>query len=426
MVHQHGDEHEIPHHHRVHRPGGWLPADHRLHRDWLAKQIKHVEGHGDNKPKLIPVLQEFKDFIEGDPRIYMYFTQMWEEVPHKHPYDKDPTGAQQIRDYEHMLDMLNHVFTKAPEWTDAAYGVGMVGVPMVGIFDYAMATPSGHAAFLDPDVNKMLKRVLNEWGKFLQTPASAEVLNAESGWFGKHAKSDLMSVANAPLKTEHTFEDMYICEPAKEHFGYKSWDDFFTRPLREGVRPVASPEDDNVIANACESKVYNVARAAKIRDKFWIKGQPYSAFLSALSYHRWHSPVSGTVKRCFVQDGTYFSEPILEKDGGQEYEIDSRGISMAQGYLTALATRAVIFIEADNPAIGLMAFIGIGMDEVSTCDITVKEGQHIQKGEQTGMFHFGGSSHCLLFRKGVKVDGFPDVGREENVPVRSKVAVVSK
>lgn len=100
-----------------------------------------MEGHGANKPKLIPVLQEFKDFIEGDPRIYMYFTQMWEEVPHKHPYDKDPTGAQQIRDYEHMLDMLNHVFTKAPEWTDAAYGVGMVGVPMVGIFDYAMATP---------------------------------------------------------------------------------------------------------------------------------------------------------------------------------------------------------------------------------------------------------------------------------------------
>ncbi len=26
---------------------------------------------------------------------------------------------------------------------------------------------SGHAAFLDPDVNKALKKVLNEWGKFL-------------------------------------------------------------------------------------------------------------------------------------------------------------------------------------------------------------------------------------------------------------------
>jgi phosphatidylserine decarboxylase len=61
---------------------------------------------------------------------------------------------------------------------------------------------------------------------------------------------------------------------------------------------------------------------------------------------------------------------------------------------------------------------------VSTCEITVAEGQHVNKGDQTGMFHFGGSSHCLLFRKGVKVEGFPDVGREENVPVRSKLAVV--
>lgn len=27
---------------------------------------------------------------------------------------------------------------------------------------------SGYAAFLDPDVNKAIKKVLNEWGKFLE------------------------------------------------------------------------------------------------------------------------------------------------------------------------------------------------------------------------------------------------------------------
>ena len=153
-------------------------------------------------------------------------------------------------------------------------------------------------------------------------------------------------------------------------------------------------------------------------------GTIYQAFLSALSYHRWHSPVSGVVRRAFVADGTYFSEPLFESTSSAQGGIDEKGISLAQGYLTALATRAIIVIEADNPAIGLMAFIGVGMDEVSTCEITVKEGQHIKKGDQTGMFHFGGSSHCLLFRKGVKVEGFPEVGREPNVPVRSQVAVV--
>ena len=81
-------------------------------------------------------------------------------------------------------------------------------------------------------------------------------------------------------------------------------------------------------------------------------------------------------------------------------------------------------IEADSPVVGLVAFVGIGMDEVSTCEITVKEGQRIKKGEQTGMFHFGGSSHCVVFQKGVQVEGFPEMGRETNVPVRSKLAVV--
>ena len=105
-------------------------------------------------------------------------------------------------------------------------------------------------------------------------------------------------------------------------------------------------------------------------------------------------------------------------------EIEMAGITSGQGYISQLAARAIIFIEADNPDIGLMAFIGIGMDEVSTCDITVKEGQHVKKGEQTGMFHFGGSSHCLIFRKGVDVQGFPEPGKDHNVPVRSELAVV--
>jgi hypothetical protein len=36
------------------------------------------------------------------------------------------------------------------------------------------------------------------------------------------------------------------------------------------------------------------------------------------------------------------------------------------------------------------------------------------------MFHFGGSTHCVLFRKGVKVSGFPEPS-DHNVPVRSRL-----
>jgi phosphatidylserine decarboxylase len=148
------------------RPGAWLPADNRVHREWLGRAIDHIDKHGEQE--LIPVLCGFKALIEGTPRIYVHFSEMWDEIPSKPPYKNDPTGNSQIRNYHHMLQVLNHVFGRAPEWTDAAASVGMVGVPMAAIFDYAMGTPSGHAAFLDPDVNRMLKKVLNEWGEYLK------------------------------------------------------------------------------------------------------------------------------------------------------------------------------------------------------------------------------------------------------------------
>ncbi|KAK4178570.1 Phophatidylserine decarboxylase-domain-containing protein [Triangularia setosa] len=455
MVHQHGDHHDIPSHSRVKRMGGWLPTDHRIHQEWLSRTIDraHKRSGPPEQTKLLPVLQEFKDLIENNPRLYMYFNQMWDEVPRRPPYNKDPTGKSQIRNYKHMLSVLNEVFGRAPEWTDAAAHAGMVGVPMAAIFDYAMGTPSGHAAFLDPDVNKMLKKILNEWGKFLKTSESASVLGDHtSGWFGETGYKDLMEVANTPTKTSFKFEEMYHCDPSKKHYGFTSWDDFFTRKITDKSRPVASPQDDNVIINSCESRPYCVAHNVKLRDNFWVKGQPYSvvdmlaqdpladqfaggtiyqAFLSALSYHRWHSPVSGTIKRAFVEDGTYFSEPLMFEqtaDGGDRIDIDIKGIQGALGYLTALATRAVVFIEADNPKIGLVAFVGVGMDEVSTCEITVKEGQKVKKGEELGMFHFGGSTYCLMFRKGLKMKGWPEIGvyQENNVnfPVRGKLVVV--
>lgn len=57
-----------------------MPADHQLHKQWLHEQVKHVDAH----PKeLAPVLKEFKDLIETNTRIYMYFTAMFEEVPQK-------------------------------------------------------------------------------------------------------------------------------------------------------------------------------------------------------------------------------------------------------------------------------------------------------------------------------------------------------
>ncbi|GLA70645.1 hypothetical protein AtubIFM55763_000815 [Aspergillus tubingensis] len=432
---------------RLHHLGKWMPSTLDAHHEWLGGVIAHVDSKESHD--LHPVIQEFQDLIENNTRVYLLISAMFNELPRNRTYSTDPTGCPQMQDYKHMLRVLNHLITTAPSWNDFSHRVGLVGLPINAVLDWPMGTPSGYAAFLDPDVNRMIKKLLNAWGDFLKSPESAKVLDdSKYGWFGQTAKSDLEEVGNVQ-KTNYSFEELYVCDPSAEHHGFNSWDHFFTRLFREGIRPVASPSDDKVIANACESQPYKVAYDVKARDHFWIKSQPYSvydmvgcdplakqfeggtvyqAFLSALSYHRWHAPVSGKIVKAYVVDGTYYSEPLFEgigdPDPSNQHGIDSAGEVMSQEYLTATATRAVIFIECDNPDIGLMAFLGVGMCEVSTCEITVSEGQHVSKGDQIGMFHFGGSTHCLLFRKGVNVQGFPSPKLRHNVPVRSQLAVV--
>ena len=408
------------------RVGKWLPSDQAILKQWMETRIKELDASA--RP-LHPVIEEFKNLIENDPEIYMLFNQMFEQISKNSRYNKTPIGTPQVKDYRHMLGLINAIMTTAPEFNKT----GLVGFPINAILDWPMGTHSGFAAFLNDKVNAQLKKILNEWARFLGSPESCYVLSTEqhNGWFGSDAK-----------KAMPDFEKEFKCDPGKPYYGFKSWDDFFTREFKDGQRPIASPHNDSVITNACESAPYKLAHNVKRDDKFWIKGQPYSlrhmlandeftnqfeggtiyqAFLSALSYHRWHSPVSGKIVKAYVKDGSYYSETLSEG-------FDPSGPNESQGYITEVATRAIIFIEADNPAIGLMCFMAVGMAEVSTCDITVKVGQHVNKGDQMGMFHFGGSTHCLIFRPTVNLDfdlhGQTPGLNSNNIGINARIASV--
>lgn len=75
-----------------------MPKDHRVHQEWLSGVINHVQ---ENPTDLQPVLKEFKDLIEQNTRVYLLVQSMFQQVPNKHPYNKDPTGhVNRIKDYE--------------------------------------------------------------------------------------------------------------------------------------------------------------------------------------------------------------------------------------------------------------------------------------------------------------------------------------
>ena len=402
-----------------------MSQDKRHHLDFMKSVIEKVDK---NPQDLHPVLIEFRDAIYADTRLWMLCNLMFAEIPKGKKYLEDPTGeVPAVRDFDHMLAVLNYILCHAPAWRNAGNSVGLVGVPVCATLDWSMGTTAGFAVFLDPLVNQHLKKILDVWGEFLQSPPSAEVLgDGDEGWFGETGRRNLEEVLNLKGQTNYSFEEAFHCQPDEKYHGYKSWNDFvscvgigksvvqahshaqFTRTFREGIRPIASPEDDDILVNSCESRPFKIAHDVKRRDLFWAKGQPYSvvdmlagdplaeqfvggtvyqAFLSALSYHRWHSPVSGTIKKAYIVPGTYFSEP-LTTDPSQNDGLADMSENTAQEYISVMATRAIIFIEADNPKIGLMAFIAIGMVEVSTCQFRVDVGQRVAMGDQLGNFRF--------------------------------------
>ncbi len=293
--------------------GQWLLSDQVAYDKWLTELVQDTE-EGDRP--LLPVIQEFKELIEKDPQVYMLFHQMFEQLPQTSVYKKDPTGKLEITNYQQLLQVLNRILTTAPAFNTT----GLVGFPINAVLNWPMGTPAGTELFLNEKVNRQLKKILSQWAVFLGSKDSRYVLtdDPERGWFGRDAKHAMSN-----------FEKDFICDPKAPYHGFISWDDFFTRVFRDGRRPVASPENDNVVANACESAPYKIARNVKLQDRFWIKAQPYSlqhmmamdpltaqfengtvyqAFLSALSYHRWHSPVSGRIVKTKIIDGSYYAE----------------------------------------------------------------------------------------------------------------------
>jgi phosphatidylserine decarboxylase len=407
------------------RQGGWLPGSQDALESWLAGHSERVAAKGDQVP-LHPVLAEFQALIDGDPIVRLYLNEMIAQVPRNRHYRK-----RHLESVPQLLRLINEVLTMAPEYSQDA----MVVLPLGAILDWTMGTPAGFAAFRDQRVNAMLKKILTVWCEFLSSGDSRYVLNdSPSGWKGEAARRAIGI-------------EQYQHDPDDEFWGFTSWNDFFTRRLADGARPVDAPDDDSVIVSACESTPYGLAVNVQRQDRFWIKNQPYSlldmlagdesvdqfvggtvyqAFLSATNYHRWHSPVAGTIVRAFVQEGTYYSE--ADSEGADAVEPRN-----SQSYLAHVAARAIIVIEADNPAIGLMAFVPVGMSEVSSCliDPKIQPGYHVAKGEELGYFQFGGSTHCLVFRPGA-IDTFslaaipqPHDPQPPLVRVRSKLATAA-
>lgn len=57
------------------RKSGWLPLSPEVLKDWLDGALSEATKHTDS---LLPVIEEFKTFIENNGEMYMGFHRMFE------------------------------------------------------------------------------------------------------------------------------------------------------------------------------------------------------------------------------------------------------------------------------------------------------------------------------------------------------------
>lgn len=347
-------------------------------------------------------VRDFSEMLETDSVIRMLVTRMIDEVPKDH---------RTVTDVPELLRALNQIIVTAPQWEIETSK--QIFFPMSALFTYMMMTTSGLAVFRMPKMNDALRKILKAWCDYLDSPASAHVLTDKlHGWFQGYK---LPRDSEEFLKSAWHYNrlDDFAIDMDKPHGGLDSFNAFFHREIRPACRPIAKPDDPCVVVSPNDGTVYRVARDVALTTTFWIKSQPYSlhdmlnysdiaesfaggdvlqSYLSGADYHRWHAPVSGRVVKVENVPGLMFSN--LASEGN-----DIKGTG-SQGYYTAVNTRGLCMIEADHKQLGLVCVMPVGITEVSSIRHTVKPGQHVTKGEEIGIFSYGGSSLATIFQPG--------------------------
>lgn len=397
---------------------GYLPRRRDLVDAWFVALHKELDATGKRgrKAHVAPSVAALAALLERDGIVRMYVEKMIREVP------PDTPPASRVSGIPELLAALDHIVTTAPLWSSGNT------FPMSTLFTYMMMTPAGEAAFRDVRWNDGIRRVLKEWCRFLDSPASLYVITPEE-WLSPDA-----------FWTNKLFE-FQIPDRSAPHWGFSSFNAYFHREIKLEFRPLAGPSDSKVIVSANDGRVYSIARNVKAQDEFWAKGQPYSltnilddehverfiggdvfqSFLSGADYHRWRAPVSGVIRQARVVDGLMFSN--AESAGP-----DPTAGTYSQGYQASVNTRALVFIEADDPAIGWVCVIPIGITEISSVTVTAQIGSRVEKGDELGFFSYGGSTLALVFQPGA-IDHFtvpdraPDTNPDEGHPVRVRAQI---
>ena len=264
----------------------------------------------------------------------------------------------------------------------------------------------------------------------MRAKLAAAILDASPDWSAFAATRAMGAAAKATLPRGVTrtaiaayqryFDvDLSDVDPALMEAGFDSFDEFFTRPLRPGARPV--DPDARVWVSPCDGALRDSRRIepetpirAKGHDftleqllgdgdivEAFVGGLATTIYLHPRDYHRVHSPCAGVPSYVRAIPGRLLpvTDAAVERDAS----------------LFAKNERNVHLLDTEHGrvAVVMVAAFGVGHMSCSYGDIpahpTQVETRHfdgeveLEKGGELGMFHLG-STVILVTPKGWALD----------------------
>ncbi|MGP5437147.1 archaetidylserine decarboxylase [Psychrobacter alimentarius] len=198
---------------------------------------------------------------------------------------------------------------------------------------------------------------------------------------------------------------------------YESFNDFFTRELKEDARPIDTTADgivspaDGVISQLgqisdhkmlqAKGRYYDVGQllADSEDGRYFADGSFATVYLAPSNYHRVHMPFAGTLTKTRYVPGTLFS--VNNTTAANVPDLFARNERLVCLFDTQYGKAAVVMVGA---------MIVAGIETVATGKIArtedMQEANHdmrFEKGDELGRFYLG-STAIVILPKAAKAD----------------------
>lgn len=230
---------------------------------------------------------------------------------------------------------------------------------------------------------------------FVWLLARRKLFSAYYGWRMNRAYSAQLVI---PFIVKY---DLDVDEFARSAFEFKTFNEFFWRGLKATARPITPGDRVAVLPADGRHLVFPDVDTA---DGFYVKGAKFTlaellgdaalaerfaggsmliSRLCPVDYHRFHFPVAGVPGEPRLINGWLYSVSPVALRRNIRYLVENK--------------RVVTLIE--SPVFGTVAMIEVGATNVGTIKQTHVADRAVAKGEEKGVFKFGGSCVITLFQR---------------------------